>query len=164
MAQPPPNIRRTSSRVYDIHNPQDLNELARKLSRRRSRRSTGASRYTPQTPGVGETSYGFPQATQEGPYVSEPGQYGDASGVALATPLGVPRLKSYGQSREGEGYQGGEELGQTTSRRSRASQRPREESVREDEEEGSGSDDDDDSELPKPNTHRSPWLNSFVTC
>lgn len=144
MSQPPPNIRRTSSRVYDIHNPDDLNELARKLSRRRSRRSTGASQH-PYTPGLGETQYGFPQSTQQGAYVSEPGQYGDASNVALATPLGVPRLKSYDQSREGDEYAGGEELAPSTSRRSRASQRPREESVREDDEEASGSDDDDDS-------------------
>lgn len=150
MAQPPPpNIRRTSSRVYDIHNPDDLTELARKLSRRSShrRRSTGASRYTPHTPGGGETSsYGFPPTGHEGPYVAEPGEVADAGHVALATPLAVPRLKSYGQTREGEAYQDGEELGQTTSRRSRVSQRPREDSVREDEEEGSGSDDDDDSE------------------
>ncbi|KAJ9114521.1 hypothetical protein QFC20_001394 [Naganishia adeliensis] len=145
MSQPPPNIRRTSSRVYDIHNPDDLNELARKLSRRRSRRSTGASQH-PYTPGLGETQYGFPQSTQQGAYVSEPGQYGDASNVALATPLGVPRLKSYDQSREGDEYAGGEELAPSTSRRSRASQRPREESVREDDEEASGSDDDDDME------------------
>jgi hypothetical protein len=141
----PTNIRRSSSRVYDIHNPEDLNELARKLSRRRSRRSTGASRYTPYTPGAGQSQYGLTESTQQEAYVSEPEQYGDASGEALASPLAVPRFKSYDQSRDGEEYPGGEELGPSMSRRSRASQMPRQDSVREDDEEGSESDDEDDS-------------------
>lgn len=150
MSQPPPNIRRHSSRTYDIHNPSDLNELARKLSRRRSHRSTGGSVYTPSTPAAEQGHHWFPDTGEQGdgPYVAEPEQYrrDAAAAVALATPLGVPRLKSYGQGA-GEGYGAGEELGPTASRRSRASQRPREDSVEEDEEEASSSDDDEDSKL-----------------
>lgn len=72
----------------------------------------------------------------------------------LATPLGLPRLKSYRQG-EGEEYTGtGGELAPTASRRSRASQRPREESVREDDED-SDSDDDDSKSLA---LHSAPWL------
>lgn len=148
---PPPPIRRTSSRVYDIHDPSDLNELARKLSRRRSRRSTGGSAYTPS----GEqplSQYGFPNTRQhvlDGEYVAEPADYsrdedaGDAAGnVALATPLGGVPTQQQAYER---GYDGtGEELGHTMSRRSRASQRPRDGSVREEEEEGEGGDESDD--------------------
>ena len=145
MSQPPPNIRRTTSRSYDIHNPEDLNALARKLSRRRSRRSTGASRYTPYTPGAEQAQYGFPESAQT--YTEEPVQIGHGADVNLATPLGIPRLKSYRQDG-GPDYTGtGEELGPTTSRRSRASQRPGQESVREDDEESGSDDDDDDSTL-----------------
>jgi hypothetical protein len=140
MAQPPPNIRRTTSRSYNISDPQDLDVLARKLSRRRSRRSTGGSHYTPYTPGPEQAQYGFPERSQG--YTGEPERIGEGTEVNLATPLGVPRLKSYRQG-EGEEYTGtGGELAATASRRSRASQRPREESVREDDED-SDSDDDD---------------------
>lgn len=139
--QPPPNIRRTTSRSYDISNPEDLNVLARKLSRRRSRRSTGGSHYTPYTPGPERAQYGFSEGSEG--YTEEPEQIGGAGEVNLATPLGVPRLKSYRQGEDAEYTGTGGELGPTASRRSLASQQPREESVREDDEE-SGSDDDDD--------------------
>jgi hypothetical protein len=153
---PPPPIRRSSSRVYDIHDPSDLNELARKLSRRRSRRSTGGSAYTPsgeQAQSQSQSQYGFPNTRQhvlDGEYVAEPTDYsrdedaGDAAGnVALATPLGGVPTQQQAYER---GYDGtGEELGHTMSRRSRASQRPRDGSVREEEEdEGEEVDESDD--------------------
>jgi hypothetical protein len=139
--------------VYDIHDPSDLNELARKLSRRRSRRSTGGSAYTPSGEQA-QSQYGFPNTRQhvlDGEYVAEPTDYsrdedaGDAAGnVALATPLGGVPTQQQAYER---GYDGtGEELGHTMSRRSRASQRPRDGSVREEEEEdeGEGGDESDD--------------------
>ncbi|KAJ9102841.1 hypothetical protein QFC19_004569 [Naganishia cerealis] len=144
MSQPRPDpIRRTSSRVYDISNPGDLNQLARKLSRRRSRRSTVGSHSTPYTPSEDQSHYGFQRPQQGDTYVTEPEEYWrDENEVALATPLGVPRQQSFNETDQA-GYSG-EELAQTTSRRSKASQKPREDSVTEETEEGEGDESDDD--------------------